>query len=114
MELTYTELEGGMRMLRLAGRLDVAGAAAIETRFAGYCAVEGGRVLVDMAAVDFMSSIGIRMLVLNANALVGRGGKMVLLNPTPNVRSVLEVSGIPSIIPMYDGLESAVTLLSVA
>jgi hypothetical protein len=36
---------------------------------------------------------------------------MVLLGPTPEVRSVLEVTGIPAIIPIYDGLESAETVL---
>ena len=36
---------------------------------------------------------------------------MVLLNPIPEVRQVLEVTGIPSIIPMYDGFEAAETIL---
>ncbi len=36
---------------------------------------------------------------------------MVLLRPTPEVRNVLEITGIPAIIPIYDGLESAQTVL---
>lgn len=36
---------------------------------------------------------------------------MGFLNPTPNVRSIRELSGLPSVITMYEGLESAVTLL---
>jgi anti-anti-sigma factor len=88
-----------MRILRLMGRLDVAGEAEIETKFAAYCALEGGRVLVDIGGVEFISSIGLGMLILNAKALAGRGGKIALLNPAPNVRSVLELSGNPSITP---------------
>jgi hypothetical protein len=32
---------------------------------------------------------------------------MLLLNPIPNVRNVLEVTGIPTMIPIHDGIESA-------
>ena len=32
---------------------------------------------------------------------------MVLLRPSPEVRGILEVTGIGMIIPIYDGLESA-------
>jgi hypothetical protein len=34
---------------------------------------------------------------------------MVLLNPTPDVYHVLDVTGIPSVIPVYSQLETAVT-----
>jgi hypothetical protein len=36
---------------------------------------------------------------------------MVLLSPIPEVRNVLEVTGVPSMIPLYDGFESAETVL---
>ncbi len=36
---------------------------------------------------------------------------MVLLNPTPEVLEILEVTGIPAIIPIYSRLESAETIL---
>jgi len=36
---------------------------------------------------------------------------MVLLNPIPEVQHVLEVTGMPAIIPIYSHLESAETVL---
>lgn len=36
---------------------------------------------------------------------------MALVNPIPDVRHVLEITGIPEIIPMYSHLESAETVL---
>ena len=36
---------------------------------------------------------------------------MVLLNPNPDVLNVLEITGIPAIIPVYSHLESAETIL---
>jgi anti-anti-sigma factor len=111
MELHYSELENNIRLITLVGDLDILGVGAIETQFTGYCAGENPRVLVDLSGVDFLASIGIRLLTLNAKSILSRGGRMVLLNPRPDVRGVLEITGIPAIIPIYDGLESAQTVL---
>jgi anti-anti-sigma factor len=111
MELRYSELENSIRLLKLVGTLDISGVGAIETRFTGYCAGENVRVLVDLSDVEFLASIGIRLFVLNAKSIASRGGRMVLLCPRTEVRNVLEITGIPAIIPLYDGLESAQTIL---
>lgn len=111
MELHYQELENKIRLIKMIGKLDITGVSTIENKFTGYCAGENPRVLVDLSDIEFLASIGIRLLILNAKSIFGRGGRMVLLNPSPDVRSVLEITGIPAIIPIYDGLESAETVL---
>lgn len=110
MELRYSELDKNIRLIKLIGRLDTLGAGEIETKFTGYCAGEGVRVLVDLSEVDYLASIGIRLLTLNAKSLATRRGRMVLLKPNADVKNVLEITGIPAIIPMYDGFESAETV----
>ena len=110
MELHFNETNG-IRLIKLNGRLDIIGTGAIETKFTGYCAGDNVRVIVDLSDVDFLASIGIRMLMLTAKSLANRGGKMVLLKPIPDVRGVLEITGIPAIIPIYDSFESAETVL---
>jgi anti-sigma B factor antagonist len=107
MVLQYSELNNNIRLLKLIGALDIAGTGEIETKFAAYCAQDKARVVVDLSEVDFLASIGIRLLTLNAKSVLSRGGKMVLLNPIPEVRQVLEITGIPAIIPVYLQLESA-------
>jgi anti-sigma B factor antagonist len=66
---------------------------------------------VDLSEVDFLASIGIRLSMLTAKSIARRGGRMVLLNPISEVQNVLEVTGIPAIIPIYSSLESAETVL---
>ena len=111
MQLEYNELDNNIRMIKLAGRLDIMGTGAIETKFAGYCAGDKVHVVVDLSEVDFLASIGIRLLMLTAKSVASRGGRMVLLNPIPEVNNVLEVTGIPAIIPIYSSLESAEAVL---
>ncbi len=110
MELQYKEV-GPIRMIKVIGKLDLLGTEEIETGFAGYCAGDGARVLVDLSEVDYLASTGIRLLTTNAKSLASRRGRMVLLRPNANVKSTLEMTGIPSIIPMYDSFESAEAVL---
>ncbi|HEX9387796.1 MAG TPA: STAS domain-containing protein [Anaerolineales bacterium] len=111
MELQYSELDNNIRIIKLNGKLDIIGVGEIETKFAGYCAGDGVRMLVDLSEVDFLASIGIRLLTLSAKSVASRGGKMALVNPISEVEHVLDVTGIPAIIPVYPNLESARTAL---
>ncbi|MBN1452935.1 MAG: STAS domain-containing protein [Anaerolineales bacterium] len=81
--------------------------------FAGYCAGDKVRVIVDLSEVDFLASIGVRLLTLTAKAIASRGGRMALVKPVPEVQHVLEITGIPAIIPVYSQLESAKAVLLV-
>lgn len=110
MEIQYTEIKN-IRLIKLIGKLDTMGVDKIETKFAGYCSGENARVLVDLSAVNFLTSIGIRLLTSNAKSLLSRNGRMVLLNPNSEVQNILDLTGIPDIIPMYEQLESAEAVL---
>lgn len=107
MQLEYTEQENQIRVIKLTGKLDIMGANEIDIRFAAYCSGEKVHVLVDLTNVDYLASIGIRLLTSNAKSLASRGGKLVLFNPTDDVRSVLDTTGILGIIPTFDQIEAA-------
>ena len=111
MEMTVNELKNGITLIALQGTLDIMGVNQVETKFAGYCSGENARILVDMSGVDYMASIGIRLLVTNAKSLRSRNGKMALLSPTTDVFNVLEMTDIPAIIPVYSNFESAEAVL---
>jgi anti-anti-sigma factor len=111
MQLQYSELDNDIRLIVLKGTLDVIGTGEIETKFAGYCSGDNVHVMVDLAEVDFLASIGIRLLTLTAKAIAKRGGRMALVKPNPEVHRVLEVTGIPGIIPVYSSFESAEAVL---
>jgi anti-sigma B factor antagonist len=114
MEIHYSELEKGMGLIKLDGTLDIIGTSEIEIKFAGYCSGDKVRMIVDLSEVSYLASIGIRLLILTAKSVVSRGGKLVILNPRPEVQEVLEITGVPDIIPIYSQLESAETVLLAA
>ena len=106
MQIDSETLDEGIVKIMLAGRMDVQGTQEIDVKFSAYAARQRA-VVVDMSAVDFLASIGIRTLLLTAKAMAQRGGKIVLLNPDPNVTHILEMAGIDTLIPILRSLEDA-------
>lgn len=112
MKLEFNELENGIRLIKLIGALDLSGRYSIEIEFVRLCAGENVRVLVDLSDVEYISSMGVHMLVTSANSIAGQGGRIALLNPQPTVLNVLDLTGIMQLIPIYPDLESAKVGLS--
>ena len=99
MDMSFEQLPSGTLLVGLRGRLDVTGAMQIDPSFTA--AVSASRaVIVDMAEVDFLASIGLRTLILGAKSIMSKKGRMVLLHPSRNVESVLLASGTDALIPI--------------
>jgi anti-sigma B factor antagonist len=111
MELTTESLSDGIARIVLAGRMDAAGANQIDVRFTALTATSAAQIVVDMAQVPFVSSIGIRLLLSSAKALTRRGGRMVIASPQPLVKETFTLARIDTLIPLYGDLESACTAL---
>jgi anti-sigma B factor antagonist len=111
MRLHYSELESGIRLIKLSGTLDIHGVNVVDAEFVRHCTGENVCVLVDLSKVNYISSIGIPMLINSAKALARQGGKMALLNPKKFVEESLELVGISLIIPIYHNFNTAVSEL---
>jgi len=103
MNLEVVELENGITKVILSGRLDIEGALKIDNNF-NALAEKKKKVLVDLSGVTFIASLGIRTLITGAKATANNGGKMVLLNPQPNVEGVLRTSRVDTVIPITHDL----------
>ena len=77
-------------------------------------ALAGSRraLVVDLSKVSFLASMGIRLLVIGAKTVASKGGKIVLLDPDPNIESVLTTAGIDSVIPIHHDRASAVAAVT--
>ena len=110
MEWNIVDLENGLSRLSLSGRMDVTGALAVDPVFTRL-SDEKMNVVVDLAEVSFLASLGIRSIVVSCKALAAKGGNMVLLAPQPAVEKVLNASGIAAIIPVVADMSAAETIL---
>jgi len=97
MELTVETLEGDIRCIRLAGRMDLKGTQSIEARFNAETGALKQSVVVDMAGVSFIASIGIRLLLANIKQLNPAGAKFVFCRSQKLVEDVLRLSGLDAV-----------------
>jgi anti-sigma B factor antagonist len=111
MEMQVEEAEGGVAFVILRGHLDTVGANAIDLKFN---AVAGARraIVVDMSQVDFLASLGIRVLVLGARAVKSKGGKIAILSPNEGVRSTLSAARTDALIPIFPDCDAAVAAVT--
>lgn len=109
MQLDSIELSDNTLQLSLDGRLDIEGTQAVEQKFGFATAIRPLNVIVDLSAVTFLASIGIRMLLTAARAQEARGGKVVLAAPQAPVRKVLEAAGVDQLVSLVNDLDTART-----
>jgi len=100
---------GSIRRVTLAGRLDADGVRAVETDFHAAATAEPN-VIVDLSAVPFLASLGIRMLVAASQDQEKLGGKLALVSPDNITTSFLKTTGIDQIIPVRGTTEEAASL----
>jgi len=88
-------LENSKLTIALSGRLDTTTAPSLEAALGSF---EGVTDLVfDFAALDYISSAGLRVL-LSAQKVMNRKGTMVVKNVNSDVMEVLEITGFKDIL----------------
>lgn len=97
----------GITIVNLAGRLDLEGARDLESTYSFETTTRRALIVVNLAAVSFLASIGIRTLLVSARAQDQRGGKLVLAGADPLVRQVIETAGVDQLIPTYATVDLA-------
>lgn len=107
MDIATETLKSGALLIRLNGRMDMAGAGSIDLPFTAALSNRATPVIVDLGGVSYLASIGIRTFIMSAKALNNRGGSMILAAPSPEVRSVLETVGVADLLPTMDSVDSA-------
>jgi anti-sigma B factor antagonist len=111
MELRTEQLTGNVTRATPVGRWDVGGAAEIDLRLSAISG-SGRSVIIDFAEVSYLSSMGIRSIVMSAKANRLKGGKLVLLSPAPPVAATLTMAGIDTLIPIYHDFDEAMSAVT--
>ena len=89
------EVQDGVAVVRAAGELDLATASQLARAISTAAANRRPRVIVDLAAVEFCDSAGLRALLGAAREVEARAGRLVVaVAPGGAVDRLLEVTGL--------------------
>jgi anti-anti-sigma factor len=106
LKITDTE-EMGLIIVQPHGKLDTLTAKTFEQHMQRHVDESSGPLLVDMREIDYVSSFGLRSILILAKKLAPFGRKFVLFSPNPSVYDVLRVSGFLKIVTVTETREAA-------
>jgi stage II sporulation protein AA (anti-sigma F factor antagonist) len=69
------------------------------------------RLLFDLSRMDYISSAGLRVVLMTVKELQRKSGQIVLCALRPYVKEVFEVSNFATIIPITDSVEAGLKKL---
>ena len=111
MQITEDRI-GDVLVVDVKGRLDSATSPAFETFLLKK--IDGGdtRVVLDLAALEYVSSAGLRVFMMAARRLKVVQGRVAVCALQPSVQEVFEISGFTSLFAAFADRHAAAASVS--
>jgi len=111
MEITAEKISQKISVLRVKGRIDAITSPELEKAVIEALNEKASGLIVNLADVDYMSSAGIRVLVLGSKTAISGSGLFYICSLQDSVRKVLEIVGFLPLLEVFEdeaaGIESA-------
>jgi anti-sigma B factor antagonist len=101
-----SEIRKGAAVVTISGRVDSVTAGALEEQLA-MIAQENSRLVLDMHAVTYLSSAGVRAIVMALQSTQRAGGMVLLANVSEAVGRVLDTVGILHLLRSFRTVDEA-------
>lgn len=108
---TYVDV----RVLTPRGRLDHKTADSFESTFLPHvdeCGERGANLVLDLSGVDYMSSVGLRVLMAAAKAAKRLDSAIVVAGLQPTLREIFEISRFTTIFRVFETVRDGIAGLS--
>jgi anti-anti-sigma factor len=100
---------GGTLVVQPSGRLDSNTSPAFEKHLVGHLDQGAMAVVIDFAQLEYISSAGLRVLLMGAKRAKQANGRIALCNLSDSIREVLEISGFLSILNVFSDRDAALS-----
>jgi anti-anti-sigma factor len=100
----------GVTVLEIRGRVDSLTAPSLGEKLMAAMVAPNTRLIADMSGVEYMSSAGLRVLLLAARHADETQGKLVLHGLNTRVGEVFDISGFSSILTVCVTRDQALAL----
>jgi len=97
------------------GRIDHAGAVVFEQALSPLLVQAGTAkhaLILDFAGVEYISSVGLRVLMIAAKQMKGHGARIVIAAPPPVVAEILAISRFDRVLEIAPSVRKALEWLS--
>jgi len=98
--------ENDLHVVQVSDRIDAITSPELEKELMSLIEEGATKLLLDLGEVSYISSAGLRVILMAAQKLYGKG-TVAIARPKPEVQEVLEMTGFDAIMPIYSSLENA-------
>jgi anti-anti-sigma factor len=112
MNITHVK-EGEITIVTVNGRLDANTSPIADKTIKKILKRDCLRMLFDFSTMDYLSSGGLKVILGATKELRRKEGQIVLCSLSKFVKEIFEVSGLNSLIPITDTVESGIEQLGV-
>jgi len=113
MTLAIDRIEDAV-VISAEGQINSGNASAIEAELLSQVDKGEHRIVLDMAMLSYISSAGLRVVLLLAKRLKQVNGTLVLCALQARVREVFDISGFLAILTVVDTREEAIRITAIA
>lgn len=106
-EFETEQQDGGGVVVRSRGRLDMVAAPQLRALVTQTVAAGAGRVVVDLQETTFIDSSGLGALIAGLKTARQAGGDLRIARPGEQVRMVLELTQMHTVLRPYESVEAA-------
>ena len=106
-----SDRQDGTLIARTDGRIDGANAREFQVALENAIDPSDLNVILDMENLSYISSAGLRVILMTAKTLQKQNAKFAICSLSPAIQEVFQISGFDRIIPIHASQEAAISSL---
>jgi anti-anti-sigma factor len=98
---------GETNIVKVSGRLDTTNYGELEHHLSSLTENSEYHILLDLEKLEYISSSGLRILLMFLKKIKAANGRFMLCTLTPEIREIFEISGFINIFDIYEDQKAA-------
>jgi anti-sigma B factor antagonist len=94
-------------IISISGRIDTITSKDLEAKLDEAIAERTEKIIINLANVDYISSVGLRVLLAALKKLKYNRGSLLLVSLQPFVQNVFKITGLDKVLQIYPTEEAA-------
>lgn len=104
--------QGNIPVVSINGRLDHNSSAPLEKRLGALVDAGAKHIVLEAANLEYVSSVGLRVLILTAKRLKTAGGNLLIAGLVESVRMIFKISGLEATLALFPDTEAALASIA--
>jgi len=106
MQITQSKNQS-IDIIALQGKLDAGTAPALEQKLMAMIDQGSKQLVINLEGLQYISSAGLRVLLMTAKKMKGASGKLALCGLQENVKEIFDLAGFTTIFSIYASASEA-------